>query len=175
MSANTLHGKSRNRLTTQKSMQLLTNDTSYKVTDNLRSEYNGISMKDLAKMYNVHNSHEFFGVQGYSMPKQNKSEPNVMNFKGTYVKYHDDIKPKPREYIHQIQERAKQVPDPRKYSKLKIWTEKIHGCQKWYNDHPRQTIFNAVAKESKSKPGPNHYNSLNSLKKLWKVHGIAKR
>lgn len=118
--------KSRNtRLANLQSMQNLTTDASLNFTDaQLRSDFGGLKLKEVASMYHKHNSHEFFGIKGYSIAKQEKSEPDVSDFKGTYVRYHQDLKPRPREYIHRVIERAKAMPDPRKYSHLKIWTEK---------------------------------------------------
>lgn len=123
-----------NRLAHLQSMQNLTTDASLNITDaQLKSDFGALKLKEVASMYHKHNSHEFFGIgiKGYSITKQEKSEPDVADFKGTYVKYHQDIKPKPREYIHRVIEKAKAVPDPRKYSHLKIWTEKCQGTLKW--------------------------------------------
>lgn len=97
------------------------------------TDYNGLKLREVAKMYCQHNSHEFFGVTGYSIPTvMQQQEPNIPKRKGTFVMYHKDYHEKPREYIYAIQKHAKDVPDPRKYSQIIKWSEKIRHCVRWH-------------------------------------------
>lgn len=79
-----------------------------------------MDLQTMARFYSQKSCAEF-GVEGYNIPM--KANPMVpFGMKGSTFKYLEDKKNRPREYIHQVIERSKQIPDPCKYSKIVTWT-----------------------------------------------------
>ena len=59
--------------------------------------------------------YEFFGIKGYTMPKQ--PDQNTMKGSGN-ISFRKTHSKKEQSYMNMVIAHAKEVPDPRKYQKL---------------------------------------------------------
>lgn len=91
------------------------------------------------------------------------------------LKYYPEEESKKKSFMNEIINHSKQVPDPRKYSKLKIWAPKQGINTKGIFQEKKVTLFSQLSKESKGKPGPATYKTEKSKDYFHRILGTYKR
>ena len=76
-----------------------------------------MSVSEVAKNYSNHTCDDF-GIKGYKVPR--KISAQVKNV----LKYPQEDPNKKKSFMNEIIKHSKEVPDPRKYSKIEVWAPK---------------------------------------------------
>ena len=93
------------------------------------------------------------------------------------LKYHPEEESKKKSFMNQIIAHAKEVPDPRKYSKIITWAKPNTMFTKGLVHEERVTLFDQASRSSKGMPGPATYKHEKSRDKflLERIKGTYKR
>jgi hypothetical protein len=142
-------------------------------TEQFKGEYKGMSLNTFCKFYSTKNAGEnHIAIKGYKVPKQNEKES--LNSQHV-LKYPKEDKNK--SYMDVIVAHAKEVPDPRKYSRVVTWATPNIMHTKGFLRQERITLFDELSKSSKGMPGPATYKKEKSQDKFSsdRIKGCYKR
>jgi hypothetical protein len=91
------------------------------------------------------------------------------------LRYYPEEESKKKSFMNEIIKHSKDVPDPRKYSKITIWAPKDGIRNKGIIQSKKITLFSQMSKDSKGTPGPATYKTEKSKDYFHRILGTYKR
>ena len=83
----------------------------------LQHKYKGMTLSEVAKNYS-NNTCDDFGIKGYKVPRKTSAKVKDV------LKYYPEEESKKKSFMNEIIKHSKEIPDPRKYSKITVWAPK---------------------------------------------------
>ena len=101
-----------------------------------------MTLSEVAKNYS-NNTCDDFGIKGYKVPRKTSAKVKDV------LKYYPEEESKKKSFMNEIIKHSKEIPDPRKYSKITVWAPKNGIHTKGLIQSKKITLFSQLSKESK--------------------------
>jgi hypothetical protein len=101
-----------------------------------------MTLSEVAKNYSNHTNDDF-GIKGYKVPRKISAKVKDV------LKYYPEEESKKKSFMNEIIKHSKEIPDPRKYSKITVWAPKGGMNTKGLIQSKKVTLFSQLSKESK--------------------------